>query len=70
MSEPSALSPNATWAMPVTTQRVGEPGEHGEHEHHAEGGKQLAAHHDTPRAVMSRSMALMPMNGATMPPRP
>ena len=31
---------------------------------------ELASHHLTPRAEMTMSMSLMPMNGATTPPAP
>ena len=55
---------------PGDHQRIDEPGDDGEDEHHPEGGKKLTAHHDTPIAAMNRSMALMPMNGAMIPPSP
>ena len=51
-------------------QRVEEAAEHGEHEHHAEGGDELSSHHFTPRAEMTTSMTLMPMNGVMIPPTP
>ena len=51
-------------------QRVEEAAEHGEHEHHAQGGDQLSSHHFTPRAEMTTSMSLMPMNGVMIPPTP
>ena len=49
---------------------VEQAAEHGEHEHHAQGGYELSSHHFTPRAEMTTSMALMPMNGVTIPPTP
>ena len=52
-------------------QWVDDTGEHGEDDEHADGGRQLAAQHqETPRALMSRSMSLMPTNGAMIPPKP
>ncbi len=69
-SEPSALSPKRAWATPVIAKRVGEAEQHGHGDEHAQGGNELATHHDTPRAEMTTSMILIPMNGATIPPRP
>ena len=51
-------------------QGVEEPADHREHGDHAEGGDQLSSHHFTPRAEMTTSMTLMPMNGVTIPPTP
>jgi hypothetical protein len=41
-----------------------------ENENDRTDGGQLAAHHTTPKAERTRSMTLMPTNGATMPPNP
>ncbi len=51
-------------------ERVDEPDENGEHEEGDEGGKELAPHQTIPSCAMTRSISLIPMNGATMPPTP
>ena len=54
-------------------ERVDEPAQDGEHEHAEHGRGELAdeaTHHFTPRALMTMSMSLMPMNGAMIPPTP
>ena len=55
-------------------QRVGDPEQHGEHDEGerrpGRAGGRTALIHFTPRAVMTMSMSLMPMNGTTTPPRP
>ena len=60
---------SATCAMPVIDERVDEPEQHGERRPSSMmAGSELAAHHFTPSAVTTRSMSLMPMNGAMTPP--
>ncbi len=50
---------------------IHDTGQHGEDDEHADGGRQLTAqHHETPRALMMRSMSLIPTNGAMIPPSP
>ena len=68
--EPFALSENADLRDAGDDERVHDPEHHREDDHHHDGGQELASHHFTPRAVMSTSMILIPMNGATIPPRP
>ena len=51
-------------------QRIDEPDEHGEDEKRDERGNELAAHQRIPSWVMTMSITLIPMNGATMPPSP
>ena len=69
-SEPFALSEKPTCAMPVTTSGYAIPSSTVKTTIIMIGGQELASHHFTPRAVTSRSMSLMPMNGATIPPSP
>jgi hypothetical protein len=51
-------------------ERVRDPGQHCEEQEGDEGGQELAPHHDTPRALIARSISLMPAKGATSPPSP
>src|SRR3954451_21079178 len=51
-------------------QGIAQTEDDGQHDQHPEGGKELPTHHLTPSALMTMSMALIPMNGAIRPPRP
>ena len=50
-------------------ERIGDPQHERQRDRHEQSGDELAAHHFTPRET-TRSMSLMPTNGATMPPNP
>ena len=70
--EPSASSSKATWATQGDGQGVEDAGQDGEDEHGPQAGQQLLADtgHDTPIAVRTTSMALIPTKGAIRPPTP
>src|SRR5438445_1932046 len=56
-------------------ERVGKPGEDGQKDQQHEGGTKLCTElhrlpHATPSATSTRSIALIPIKGATIPPRP
>ena len=70
MIEPFALSWNGELADPEDDEREDDPEDHGEDHHGDDRRDELASHHFTPNAVTIMSMSLMPMNGATTPPRP
>ena len=73
ISDPLALSFQKQLADPGDDERVGDAEQEREGDHGEEGRSQLAEHdvHQlTPRAEMMRSMSLIPMNGAMIPPRP
>jgi hypothetical protein len=50
--------------------RVAHAQQQGEEQGRDHGGANLSQHQTSPRLEMMRSTSLMPMNGATMPPRP
>ncbi len=68
--EPSALSLRPAWAMPVTTKGYTRPNSTVKITMETMAGKIWRRIYFTPRAVMTMSMSLMPMNGAITPPAP
>ena len=69
-SEPSALSLNATCAIPVITSGYTRPSSTVKITIETMAGTSWRRIYFTPRAVSTMSMSLMPMNGAITPPAP
>ena len=77
MNEPLAWFGKATWATAVTTSGIQEAGHDGHREQEGDGGPEPVAkeggHRSSYarlRADTTRSIALIPMNGAMSPPTP
>ena len=67
---PVGLVGEQSWATPVNANVYTSPTNRVIQDHHGDRRKDLTTHHTTPSPPMTRSMSLMPMNGATMPPAP